>query len=231
MKVRPALSKTFPTPPHARHMEPSCTEGSHADSVNPVSTTSNAWLPLLSVYVSQMVSICMRWVITLSWQLPYMSWMTFGQHAVSAQTENDARSLSGNVGSIPPGSRAETHGALIPRNTLVTSEQDATLHPRRTLDQFYYPALNDTRIRDADQTISKWSGNDVPADGKAGASNDSLLIIVDQLWCWVVDQGSALPLNVPCDISMNANVNIRYSHIKLPILLHSRWSCGVYRSL
>tara|TARA_R110002003_G_scaffold6_5_gene293 strand:+ start:6577 stop:6906 length:330 start_codon:yes stop_codon:yes gene_type:complete len=60
-------------------------------------------------------------------------------------------------------------------------------HPRRTLDQFYYPALSDTSGTDQDQTISKWSGKDLPDDGREKAVNDSLLLMVDQLWCWVVD--------------------------------------------
>jgi hypothetical protein len=62
-------------------------------------------------------------------------------------------------------------------------------HPRRTLDQFYYPALDDTSSRDADQTVSKWSGKDLGRDGRQQAVDDSLLVLVDQLWCWVVDEG------------------------------------------
>lgn len=61
------------------------------------------------------------------------------------------------------------------------------LHPRRTLDQFYYSSLADTSTRDADQTISKWTGNQVGPEGRARAENDSLLIMVDQLWYWVLD--------------------------------------------
>ncbi|KAF2822899.1 hypothetical protein CC86DRAFT_469513 [Ophiobolus disseminans] len=59
--------------------------------------------------------------------------------------------------------------------------------PRRTLDQFYYPALNNTDARDADQTISKWSGKGVGSDGKSATTDSSRLIMVDQLWCWVID--------------------------------------------
>jgi hypothetical protein len=70
----------------------------------------------------------------------------------------------------------------------VSVPQSSSLHSRRTLDQFYYPALDDTSIRDADQTISKWSGKGVAADGKPEATSDSLLLMVDQLWCWVVDE-------------------------------------------
>jgi hypothetical protein len=56
------------------------------------------------------------------------------------------------------------------------------------LDQFYYPALDDTTAWDADQTVSKWSGRDLGTDGRNTAAPDSLLIMVDQLWCWVLDE-------------------------------------------
>jgi hypothetical protein len=69
MKVRPALSRAFDTPSHARHMEPSCTEGemrrsasapeaSNDQSRNTTNSSDHVlrdevdWLPPLSVYVS-----------------------------------------------------------------------------------------------------------------------------------------------------------------------------------
>jgi hypothetical protein len=61
------------------------------------------------------------------------------------------------------------------------------LHPRRTLDQFYYSSLRNTMTRDSDQTISKWTGSDLQGDGRPRAADDSLLIMVDQLWCFVLD--------------------------------------------
>jgi hypothetical protein len=65
------------------------------------------------------------------------------------------------------------------------------LHPRRTLDQFYYSSLADTTVRDADQTISKWTGSHIDQEGRARAGNDSLLIMIDQLWCWVLDESKS----------------------------------------
>jgi hypothetical protein len=66
------------------------------------------------------------------------------------------------------------------------------LHPRRTLDQYYYPSLQETSARDADQTLSKWTGSNIPQDGKDRAGDDSLLVMVDQLWCWVLDAKTIL---------------------------------------
>ncbi|KAI6080645.1 hypothetical protein F4821DRAFT_265698 [Hypoxylon rubiginosum] len=71
-----------------------------------------------------------------------------------------------------------------------TQDLNAThpLHPRRTLDQFFYPSLIDTTARDSDQTLSKWTGSNLGQEGRHKAADDSLLILVDQLWCWVVDK-------------------------------------------
>jgi len=71
------------------------------------------------------------------------------------------------------------------------------LHPRRTLDQFYYSSLPDTTVRDRDQTISKWTGSQLDVEGRTAAVNDSLMIMVDQLWCWVLDESKSKS-NRPC---------------------------------
>jgi hypothetical protein len=74
------------------------------------------------------------------------------------------------------------------RSLLKDLNGSVSVHPRRTLDQFYYPSLTNTRVRDADQTISKWTGEGVGKDGRERAAGDSLLLMVDQLWCWVLDE-------------------------------------------
>jgi hypothetical protein len=77
-------------------------------------------------------------------------------------------------------------------------EEDKLLHPRRTLDQYYYSSLKDTTVRDSDQTISKWTGSGcIDLGGRAAAGADSLLIMIDQLWCWVLDDSES---SVDCDV-------------------------------
>jgi hypothetical protein len=66
-----------------------------------------------------------------------------------------------------------------------------SLHPRRTLDQFYYSSLADTRFRDRTQTISKWTGPGVGSEGRGSAANESLIGMVEQLWCWVLDSSTS----------------------------------------
>ncbi|KAL8389460.1 hypothetical protein RB595_008863 [Gaeumannomyces hyphopodioides] len=64
------------------------------------------------------------------------------------------------------------------------------LHLRRSLDQFFYTSLSDTRARDADQTVSKWTGAYAGEEGRDRAARDSLLLIVDQIWVWILDDRS-----------------------------------------
>jgi hypothetical protein len=53
------------------------------------------------------------------------------------------------------------------------------LHMRRTLDQYYYYMLEDTRERDADQVVTRW------AERRLGKAHHNILM-VDQLWIWVI---------------------------------------------
>jgi hypothetical protein len=55
--------------------------------------------------------------------------------------------------------------------------EGSSLHPRRSLDQFFYSHLSDTTTRDNDQVVSKhtiW--------GPGGPK----MVMVDQLWLWVI---------------------------------------------
>jgi len=54
----------------------------------------------------------------------------------------------------------------------------ASLHPRRSLDQFFYSSLPNTDQRDNDQVVSK----DTMAS-RGGAK----MVMVDQLWLWVIE--------------------------------------------
>jgi len=75
-------------------------------------------------------------------------------------------------------------------NAYVQPEPDMTsargLHVSRTLDQFYYHSLKDTKPRDRDQELR------LPND-----SEDYLICIVDQLWLWVIDE-SGCPCSSIC---------------------------------
>ncbi|KAF2261024.1 hypothetical protein CC78DRAFT_561920 [Lojkania enalia] len=60
-------------------------------------------------------------------------------------------------------------------------------HPRRTLDQFFYSGLRNTKYRDAGQTVSKWTGAHPGVNGRTKAADDSYVVMVGQLWVWVLE--------------------------------------------
>ena len=84
---------------------------------------------------------------------------------------------------------------------------DRPLHCRRTLDQYGYPALRNTQVRDDDQILWKRTKLDIKkpsstpkslkafakASIKASSISDSSpshipkVLMVDQLWLWVID--------------------------------------------
>jgi hypothetical protein len=53
------------------------------------------------------------------------------------------------------------------------------VHIRRTLDQSYYWTLKDTKHRDCDQVVYRDTEKKDPASPK--------IVMVDQLWLWVLD--------------------------------------------
>ncbi|GAB1312463.1 hypothetical protein MFIFM68171_02673 [Madurella fahalii] len=61
---------------------------------------------------------------------------------------------------------------------------DPPLHIRRTLDQFYFHTLEDTNDRDRDQVV--YRGTEAVEDG------GKRIIMVDQLWLWILDNNTII---------------------------------------
>ena len=59
--------------------------------------------------------------------------------------------------------------------------KDPPLHIRRTLDQSYYYTLENTDERDRDQVVYRHTIRML--------GEEPLLMMVDQLWMWVIDGG------------------------------------------
>ncbi|KAK7420255.1 hypothetical protein QQX98_002910 [Neonectria punicea] len=76
-------------------------------------------------------------------------------------------------------------------------------HVRRTLDEFFYPGLRHTQARNAGQTVSKWTGKEEMDDenGRLQASPDSLVVMVDQLWIWVLEDGTLISCFPPIEFA------------------------------
>lgn len=71
------------------------------------------------------------------------------------------------------------------RDSLIVNaylKSNPPLHPRRTLDQFFYHGI-DTSARDTDQVVYRYckENNDEPK-----------VFMVDQLWLWILGKGNCL---------------------------------------
>lgn len=64
------------------------------------------------------------------------------------------------------------------------------LHMRRTLDQSYYPTLQDTHLRDQDQVVERYSRKQ-----QGNYWTEPRVLMVDQLWLWVL--GGRRPNHIP----------------------------------
>ncbi|KAL2072116.1 hypothetical protein VTL71DRAFT_11459, partial [Oculimacula yallundae] len=64
-------------------------------------------------------------------------------------------------------------------------DETAPMHFRRTLDQYYYYTLPTTEARDKDQVITRYFKHAWPDD-------DKLVIMVDQLWLWILDNDTVV---------------------------------------
>jgi Mg2+ and Co2+ transporter CorA len=74
--------------------------------------------------------------------------------------------------------KAKTYDEMLIRAHLATST--VSLHVRRTLDQFYYHNI-DTESRDQDQVVYRYQ-----TQGKDLDSCDPKIVMVDQLWMWIL---------------------------------------------
>lgn len=88
------------------------------------------------------------------------------------------------------------------------------LHPRRTLDQFYYHMLGEEELekRDQDQVVYRWmmkkkqmkdhvneqngAMKSAPEPRKEKKPTDPKVIMVDQLWLWVIDESKNSSISI-----------------------------------
>lgn len=110
-----------------------------------------------------------------------------------------------------------TAAALLEAMDLHTEEQlmikylhaDPPLHPRRTLDQSYYGALKSTGTRDRDQVVYRGTTpepHDCIGMDECEQCNEDIrkvprIVMVDQLWLWILDESVSSPTS-----STNDNV-------------------------
>ncbi|KAH6885412.1 hypothetical protein B0T10DRAFT_577100 [Thelonectria olida] len=97
--------------------------------------------------------------------LPYLHWDSF--ECFTKRSDY----LGGKAVEIPDSLGEQTKAAYR------VMRGNPSLHPRRTLDQFFYSSLPETSSRDKDQVVSK--NTDKSWGGKK-------MVMVDQLWLWFV---------------------------------------------
>lgn len=241
MKTRPSFSQRSEAtrsaeriwPEHAKHLEPSCTQGSEFRGAVPIPLRSSRQeapgeeiialrgidpLPPLTVYVSLGRSAeDDRHIADYLEQLPYMSWMKYGDYLLTKDPHKQLtregyaerqRYYLADFGT-PQAVDGSRSWPMMTSPEVIANQK----YPRRTLDQFYYPALHDTSVRDKDQTVSKWTGAALGLDGKEEAGTDSLLIMIDQFWCWIINKSSSC---APLAMLSIADYRIRHHINKFP---------------
>lgn len=143
--------------------------------------------------------------------LPYLHWDTFKnmqrQAAIIKKRSEQAhaRPVIPEISSSP----SMTHKLIWQHLT-----SDRPVHCRRTLDQYGYPSLRNTAVRDADQILYKRtkrkseaeSSQEPPTKEKLSSrssagpkrrssdndDNDAKVLMVDQLWLWIVDNQTVI---------------------------------------
>jgi len=111
-------------------------------------------------------------------QFPYIHWDTYKSFSERAAVYKTL--TTGSSESQPHEQRSPRLQELNLAKAYLSSTGELSLHTRRTLHQFFYSHLLDTTTRDNGQTIIKPTAID-----QGGAK----MIMVDQLWLWVIGNG------------------------------------------
>lgn len=74
---------------------------------------------------------------------------------------------------------------LMRRGLATTKGSEPPLHIRRTLDQAYFLNSKDTSERDKDQVVYRATKKPLR---DAGNGNVTRVVMVDQLWLWILDE-------------------------------------------
>jgi hypothetical protein len=133
--------------------------------------------------------------------MPYLHWDTFDSHqkrrACLQRLERSSRprepnprttsTVSATATAVQP---AIAPGAKTIEHRLLEEywEDNRPIHARRSLDGFYYPNIRDLEARDKDQVLYKHTRE--PSSGHLTAK----MLMVDQLWMWVVGDRTQPPL-------------------------------------
>jgi ankyrin repeat protein/Mg2+ and Co2+ transporter CorA len=108
--------------------------------------------------------------------MPYLHFET----AEGRQKMQEAISRVETLRTHPGLSKASTRDEMLIRAHVNSST--ASLHVRRTLDQFFYPNI-DTQVRDQDQVVYRYQTR---WNDQNRSWNEPKIFMVDQLWMWIL---------------------------------------------
>ena len=156
--------------------------------------------------------------------MPYLHWDTFKNMQRQAALIKQ-RSLQAHAFPVTwevANSKSMEHKLIWQHLT-----SDRPVHCRRTLDQYGYPSLRNTSVRDADQVLYKLTKPDENAQSSKGAStreklsarssvgrrsgltgtdeNTAKVLMVDKLWLWIMDNQTVITFFAPKEKEDNDN--------------------------
>ncbi|OGM44005.1 ankyrin repeat protein [Aspergillus bombycis] len=108
--------------------------------------------------------------------MPYLHFETAERRLKMQEAIQRAETLNIQTGL----SRSPTRDEMLIRAHLASST--ASLHVRRTLDQFFYPNI-DTQTRDQDQVVYRYQ---TKGQGQERYGTEPKIFMVDQLWMWIM---------------------------------------------
>lgn len=167
--------------PHARFVKPKCIHSRQMD-VSSGNKSGELEDPQLALYT------------------PYLHWDTY-RNLIQRRKVVQDRLRQGRSRPVPPRIAKSSLEAQLIWQYLGC---EPPIHFRRTLDQFGYPNLRSTVARDDDQMLWKRTrrparideqlreylnaASDDPEDSEPTEFMDGNVLMVDQLWLWIVDQ-------------------------------------------
>ncbi|KAA8650460.1 uncharacterized protein ATNIH1004_003146 [Aspergillus tanneri] len=179
-RQRPELARHLE--PHARFVRPNCIHFRRS-SASLASPAEDVYDPQLALYI------------------PYLHWDTYW-NLLQRRKAIEQRLRQGRSKPVPDSiSKASIESKLIWEYL----GSEPPIHIRRTLDQFGYPNLRSTAARDDDQMLWKRTKKPIDPSDKPGELSplhnedrspksfmDGKVLMVDQLWLWIVDRGTVV---------------------------------------
>jgi hypothetical protein len=135
-------------------------------------------------------------------KMPYIHWEKIRTHKVRQDALDKVAGTPEVTGTKKPPTDEEWDDLPMSTKLLIAFNwEKSPIHDRRTLDQAFYYTLpaKDIRERDQDQVLSKYMANE------DDLKDDPYILMVDQLWMWILDTPTTGPDGEKIDTSITFN--------------------------